>query len=207
MNYEWDELPDGPSVGIPSFSYKYGLSDRLDAGVQFPYIFSIDGMNRFSGIDDFECGFKYLWMPLKKEHIWVSTIFSAKAATAPVDDIRGNGATDYAAHLAMTYESGRWTNSLNYGYNLWGDIPDEPRAATPFYRYEITYQCSSAWSLSAEVYGQKSPNQDFYGSPLQATFKTTLQLARNFSLDIGLAKGLNNDSPQRRYLIGITCDL
>jgi hypothetical protein len=207
LNYEWDEFNEGPSVGIPTFGYKYGLSDRFDIGIQFPYIFSLDSVNRFSGIDDFECGFKYLWTPPKEGHVWVSSIFSAKAATAPTDTFRGNGVTDYAAHLAITYESGRWTNNLNYGYNFWGNIPDVPRAATPFYRCEITYQCSPTWSLSAEVYGQRSPNEDFYGSPLQATLKTTLQVSKSFGLDIGIAKGLNGDAPVRRYLLGIAYDI
>jgi hypothetical protein len=207
LNYEWDEMSDFPSFGVPVFAFKYGVTDRLDVGIQFPYSYNIDSNSKIAGLDDFEFGFKYMLTPLKEKHILVSAILSAKPATAVKNDLLGNGVTDYAAHLAATYENARWTNTLNFGYNAWGAIPDVPRFMTPFYRYEIQYQCSRSFQLGAEVYGQQSPNTDFYGSPLQTTLKATVQMGKGFSLDIGLAKGLNGDSPVRRYLIALTRDL
>jgi hypothetical protein len=201
---EWDEMVPPPSEGLSSFAVKYGLTDNLDMGILLPYTFITDPVQPLYGFSDLQLGFKYFWTPHREKGLLVSTVASMKAATAdPVSGL-GTGSCDYAAHMVFSLEGEKWKYHLNYGYTFWGELPGIPRASTPYYRFKVDYEPSEQWSLSSEVYGENSPNPDYFGAPLSSTVKATWQLNETLSLDFGVAFGLNPDAPVRRYLFSLT---
>lgn len=203
LNTEWDCFADAPSSTATFLAIKYGIAENLDIGIQLPYtdIFEKDDVNR--GFNDAQFGLKYRFTPPMEKRILLAAIISAKPATfGPIND-QNNGVLDFSSHLIGTYKINKWQYNANYGYSFWGNIPDNTRKPSPFYKLETTYNCSENYSLSGEVYGQKGP----YVSPLQATIKMSYQFRPQLTLDLGIASGLNNDAPLRRYLMGLTWDI
>ncbi|MCL5037306.1 MAG: transporter [Chloroflexi bacterium] len=203
MNFESDELGDGTKASSGLIAFKYGILKRMDFGVQLPYNFQLKNSGGYSGPEDVQFGIKYLCTPPEENHLLASAIFGVKPQTGNVDKALGTGTTDYSFHLALSYLENKWKHHLNYGYNLWGRLPGVPRASTPYYKYKMDYDASERLSYSLEFYGSKSPNLDYYGSPLQTTIKVSYYLRENLCFDAGLAFGLNQDAPVRRYLFGI----
>jgi hypothetical protein len=202
LNTEWDEFRDTPRSTVTYLAFLYGFAENMDLGIQLPYtdIFKRTVADR--SLNDVQFGMKYRFTPEKDGKILVSTILSAKPPTSgPINDVN-NGVWDFSAHLVGTYQVNKWAYNANYGYSFWGNIPDNPRKPSPYYKFEGTYNFSDKYSLSGEIYGQKGPDV----SPLQTTIKTSYQIRPSLTLDVGIALGLNNDAPVRRYLMGLTWD-
>ncbi|MDQ7823632.1 MAG: hypothetical protein RDV48_12605 [Candidatus Eremiobacteraeota bacterium] len=205
IDYEWDQYIDASPMGMPVFEWKYGISDRLDCGIQVPYLMAPCAQpDSVYGFTDIGFGFKYLWTPVKPGRIMVATIASCKPQTTDSESYLGSGATDYDAHLVLSYVKEPFRYHLNYGYTFWGELPGIPQVPSPFYKAKIDYTMSPQFSWSAEVYGEDSQNPDFFLSTLQSTIKTTWQVNSKLALDFGMAFGLNTQSPLRRYLFSIT---
>lgn len=206
LNYEWDELGDGDTIGFFVPAFKYGLSSRLDVGVQVPYSFGDSTKTLPDGFADLQMGFKYMWTPLAENHVWVATVLGMKPATASSEKGLGNGACDYCFHVIATYEMPRWCHHLNFGYNLFGNMPSFSRDTVPYFKYKIDQKTSPVLVCSLEFYGQQSPNEEVFGSPFQTTLKTSWRLNSSLTFDAGIAFGLNYESPLRRYLFGLTLE-
>jgi len=205
LNSELDRPIAQPFYQMTTLAFKYGLSPRLDFGLQLPYTDYWNSSPYVSGFNDLQGGFKYLWTPnLEENRLLVSTIFSLKPDTADYKDDLGNGATDCALELVVTHRLGRWAEHFNYGYNFLGTSPDTPRPNHPYYKFKIDRECSQAFSLSAEIYGEDNADNDFNENTLQSTVKFTYALSSNLSLDYGMAWGLNGRTPLRRNLFGFT---
>ena len=169
LNLEWDRLWDLPFTQILTPAFKYGISDRLDFGIQFPYTTFLGQSPQLSGFNDWALGIKYLWTPLKENHLWFSTIFGVKPQSADFNNNLGTGSTDFSFHFAATFEQGKWCNHLNYGYNFLGKSPVLSRQSHAYYKYKLDYETSPQWNFSGEIYGERSANLDLSGSPLQTT--------------------------------------
>lgn len=206
LDYEWDFEPFGEYWETAYLGYKQGLTNRLDFGIELPYSMMLGFDSAASGFDDIGLGVKYLWTPLKEKHILCATVFSMQPASSISNSAFSDGTCDYSLHMVASYEHERWRHHLNLGETVWGAIPDIPRSPTTYYKFKADYQFSPQWSLSGEVYGETSPNVDFYPSPFQTTVKTSWQLNDHVTLDFGIAFGLNPDSPVRRYLFGLTIE-
>ncbi|MFH0801454.1 MAG: transporter [bacterium] len=206
LNYEWDELGDGDTIGFVVPAFKYGLSSRLDAGVQVPYAFGDSTKQLPDGFADLQMGFKYLWTPLAKNHLWVSTVIGLKPVTASSENGLGNGVCDFSFHFIASCDMPRWRHHLNFGYNLFGRMPSFSRNTVPYVKYKIDQKTSPVLVCSLEFYGQKSPNEEVFDSPFQTAFKTSWRLNSNLTFDAGIAFGLNPQSPLRRYLFGLTLE-
>ncbi|GEM_PF-1747771 len=204
FDYEHDELIDIAPVGIPVIAVKYGLARNFDVGVQLPYTVDFEDLRGLSGYNDFSFGFKYLITPIGESRIMAAVIGSMKIYNADYSKNLSDGATDYSLHMAFTYELEKWKYHLNYGYTFWGSIPEFELKPSPYYRFKTDYISSDQWSFSSELYGAASPNINYIGAPMQTTTKTTWQMNKYLSFDVGMAFGLNADAPIRRYLFSIT---
>lgn len=206
LNYERDENDDGGSIGFFGPGFKYGLTPRLDAGFQIPYSFGDSSGVIPDGCADLQMGLKYLFTSLAEGHLWVSAVLGVKPATASEENGLGNGACDYSFHLVASYRKYRWRHHLNLGYNLFGRMPSYSRSTVPYFKYKVDNETSPVLTCSLEFYGQQSPNAEMVSSPFQTTLKTSWQLSDHVVFDVGMAFGLNSESPLRRYLFGLTCE-
>jgi hypothetical protein len=206
FNAEWDESRGAPFAGSASIAYKYGLSENMDFGIQFPYIISTDQNFVPTGLTDLGAGVKYRWTPDRDEIAALSTAVGIKPSVCDVGRGLSNGTTDISVHMGFSYAPRKIGHHLNYGWTLPGGIPDLPRNPSNYYKYQIAYECSEKCAIAWEVYGETTPNPDLFGDTLQTTVKTSLAIGKNLTLDLGVAFGLNNNSPPHRYLIGLTLD-
>ena len=204
LNSEVDRQPDQPFYQLTTLDFKYGFSPRWDIGIQQPYT-AYWGSGNASGFNDFMGGLKYLWTPkLEEGRIIFSTVASIKLNTANLQEGLGNGVTDIAVHAIATHRWEKWAEHLNYGYNFLGKAPGVSRSNHPYYKFKVDRELSPCLDGSAEIYGEDNADLNFNQNTLQATVKFTCSLSDTFSLDYGMAWGLNNSSPIRRNLFGLT---
>lgn len=204
LYYEWGEFLQLPSAGFSNLNFKYGISDRMDVAISLPYTIILDKNNELYGFNDSVFGFKYLWTPVRERNIILATSFGFKPGMVSAASDLGEGVFDMSGHIAVSYQVNKITHSMNLGYTFWGSQPDVSMKPTPYYKYSIAYQPSVKWGLTSEIYGENDYNFSPVFSPLQTTIKTSYQLNEQLTFDLGMAFGLNSDSPLRRYLFCLT---
>ncbi|MDQ7826918.1 MAG: hypothetical protein RDV48_29235 [Candidatus Eremiobacteraeota bacterium] len=180
----------------------YGICDRFALGIELPYSFVADGSSGARGLNDIHFGFKYYIMPIGSAKL--GTACGVRPATAINNGILSNGTTDYSAELILGTDVNKFNFRAYYGQNFWGDIPDIPRASSPFYGFAVKYTPTDDFVIGTEIYGTQSPNPGYSSSTATADLWTRTFFGASWSLDLGMSFGLNSQTPVRQYMVGLT---
>jgi hypothetical protein len=195
----------------------YGLTNRLELGVNAPYITLINSRivdsGAVSGPGDVQFGLKYkLRNEREKSKIpALAIVFYAEAPTGSTRKELGSGLTDYWLYgIAQKSLTTRTTARVNGGILFSGNSSTgligirTERGQVFTGNLSLTRQFSARWSLGAEVFGAVTNNFKLDRGQLTGQLGAQYSLTKKVTLTFGLLGGSFTASPRAGLQLGFS---
>ena len=195
----------------------YGLTDKLELGVNAPWLTLINSRvaesGSVSGQGDVQFGVKYK-LHDEREGSWLpafSAVFYVEAPTGSVKKQLGSGLTDFWIYgIAQKSLTKRTTGRVNGGVlfsgnsstGLLGIRTERGRVYTG--NMSLVRDCTNRLSLGAEVFGGVTSNFKLNRGQLTAQFGGHYSLTRKFTMTFGLLGGRFAASPRAGVHLGFS---
>lgn len=184
VELEYDFLNDNDDVESRclGLSIKHGMTGRMDIGIGIPYDIEPD-----DGLGSVELAMKLALFSLKS--LAVSFVLNY----AP-------GASEYTAIGILTVEAGPVAAHINLGYTA---VPDsEEESGLTAYAVALEYPFSDKITLVSEITGELEAGAG--EGAAEALLGVSFQAFDAMSLDFGIGGGLNEESSEIKFTLGLT---
>lgn len=188
-------------------SFKYGLFDNMDVGIDIPIVSIIpkNGDNSV-GFSDLVLKTKINIIPLENHFASVAMVFGSKLANGNANSGLGSGATDFFVSSIFTKDLKNSKIHVNLGYSLIG----KPAGSTlkDIIGYGISYEYLGIENVGilGEIYGNTNSDPTVSINPLELLIGGNMKIQPGIIADVGVAFGLSDVSPKNRYTIGLTVE-
>lgn len=176
-----NEDNDVESRGL-GLSIKHGLTERLDFGIGIPYDIEPD-----NGLSNIEFAMKL-------------ALFSIKSLAGSFVLAYSPGDPEYTAVGILTAETGPLATHINLGYTTVPDSEEERGLTT--YAVAVEWPVSDKITLVSEVTGELQDNAG--EDPLEALLGVSFLTFDAMSFDFGIGRGLNEESSEIKFTLGLT---
>lgn len=184
VEFGYDFLNDVDDIESHSLglSIKHGMTERLDFGIGIPY--DIDPDDGLSNIE-----------------------FAMKLALFRIKSIAGSfvlnyepGESEYTVVGIISAEAGPFVTHINLGYTA---IPDsEEEEGLTVYALAVELPVNDKITLVSEVTGELEGGDG--ANPIEALLGVSFLTFDAMSLDFGIGEGLNEESSDIKFTLGLT---
>ena len=206
-------------------SLSYGLTDRLETGLQVPFL-GWDGnlgvrhqaINWFaeknidSGLSDIIINLKYAWLKEKNSPWGLSSNLLVKIPSGDKGNYLGDGETEYGFNNILSYYARRFNIHLNLGYTFLGEMDcfaEKVKLDDIFsYGLALNIPLPKNFALVAQVYGNQKP---FPRTGIDVMDDNPLEMAtgikwekNGLELQLAGAVGLSDSSPDSVGLFSLS---
>ncbi len=187
----------------PSLTLSYGLSERMDLGVGWGYLFihPKEGKKE-NGLSDTEVKLKYRWIDEKGWIPALAVTGTLKIPTASESKGLGSGQTDFGMNTIVTKNLGkRFALHLNLGYTFIGeDKVDNELNYSVGTQFILSERCA----MVGEIVGANNLNGRNGDDPLSGLIGLYYLVTDKIIWDAGLEIGMSKAAPDFRFTTGIT---
>ncbi len=182
-------------------SFKYGLFDIADIGVDIPYQFlKQDDSSYLSGMGDITVKTKISIIDYTNAWTGLSFVIGSKLANGNQEKGLGSGYVDYIVNAITTNQLGSGFIHTNIGYQIVGD-----KSLRNIWQYggSFDYPIVDVFHVLGELVGSTNPDPAAESDFLA----TQIGFNKNFGgiiFDLGVSFGLSKASPANVYTIGLT---
>lgn len=183
----------------------YGVTENLEVSAELPYIWhEPDTGDSESGVGDMNLVGKYLLSGGDGTHPALAAKVVIKTASGDYKKGLGTGDEDLSLVLAATKTVEKWRLHGQLGYTFVGDDKDSNLRDVILYGVAVDYELQKDLHLGAEISGNR--HQDVHASrdPLNLLVGVIFNVSDKTAVDASFKKGLNNESPDWGFGVGVS---
>jgi hypothetical protein len=219
--YDWlqrSSLP-GTTQNTAIFTLNYGLTDRIELGVNVPFITifneRLSMLGNPTGIGDMQIGAKVRLLSERdgSKRPAITAVFYLEAPTGNTRKQIGSGLADYTLYGVLQKSlTKRTTGRLNGGILFAGNSStgligiNAARGHVFTGNGSLTRQFSPRLRLGAELFGAVTNNFNLSRGQLMAQFGGGYGLSENLELTFGVLGGRFPASPRVGFQVGLAYD-
>jgi len=202
MNTDWARQA-GQSSHIGTFTYTYGVTERLDLFANVPHFFASP---TGSGMGDASLGAKWRF----HEESGLSLALKPEFFSTSGNPERGQGTGRSSAALALlgSYERGPWAWHANVGltYSRYAREEDIQSRRSKMWRTSAAtwYALDEQWKLVGDVGVAQNAERANRTWPAYALLGVIWSPNDTLDLDVGYKAGLNKAEATRQVGVGVT---
>jgi len=189
IGYDWIKNIDKTKSQEIGLSLKGGVTDWMDLGISLPYCIkeADQDVNEWGKL---EIGAKFSL--LKEKENTPGLAFTVSGTVSPDE-----GDKRYGLNLILSKNFEKLTTHLNLGIYSLKTVDKNENILT--YSGAIEYSIAEKLNFVGEIVGESNEV-----SPFEILIGINYAFSENFTYDIGISFGLNDDTPDWRITTGIT---
>lgn len=188
------------------FVLKYGVTGRLDFGIEMPFLLlkPVKGRSE-GGISDLAIGFKYCFLEGRDRIPALALRADIRLPTGDQNKELGSGTIDYLLLGIATGARGPATAHFNIGC-VFSHDPNSGAGVEKVlcYGMALEYSLGERFGLVGEIQGETNPGLQISAAPLCTLGGMTYELKPGMVFDVGLNLGLTQANPRYTLTVGLT---